>query len=119
MEKVIALIDLLGDQVAEAQEAYQLFADSDAQGLQRMTMFGLSKALTKLCKSEWTAKSSKAKKGNSTVTVESLRYLLSKLVASNNVAAKRIPSSTTAPFLSYTDFLACYVAFLSSLHSST
>ncbi|KAK1944257.1 hypothetical protein P3T76_004169 [Phytophthora citrophthora] len=118
VEKVIALIDLLGDQVVEAQEAYQLFAANDTQGLQRMTLFGLAKALTKLCKNEWTAKSSK-KGACSKITVESLRYLLSKLVASNNIAVKQIPSSTTTPFLSYTDFLACYVAFLSSLHSST
>ncbi|KAG1713542.1 hypothetical protein DVH05_001329 [Phytophthora capsici] len=116
IEKVIALIDLLGDQVVEAQETYQQFVDSDAQGLQRMSLFGLSKALTKLCKNDWAAKSSKT---CSKVTLESLRKLLSKLIASQNIAVKQIPSSTITPFLSYTDFLACYVAFLSSLHSST
>ncbi|KAE9020999.1 hypothetical protein PR001_g13465 [Phytophthora rubi] len=76
-------------------------------------MSGLTKALARLCKNEWTTKSSNAK-----ISVESLRYLLSKLIASNNVAVRGIPPATTLPFLSYTDFLACYVAFLASLHSS-
>ncbi|KAE9004714.1 hypothetical protein PF010_g13387 [Phytophthora fragariae] len=113
MDKVIALIDLLGDQVVDAQEAYELFVDADARPPQRMTMSGLTKALARLCKNEWTTKSSNAK-----ISVESLRYLLSKLIASNNVAVRGIPPATTLPFLSYTDFLACYVAFLASLHSS-
>ncbi|POM68499.1 Hypothetical protein PHPALM_15338 [Phytophthora palmivora] len=70
VDKVIALIDLLGDQVIDAQEAYEVYADTD-------------------------------------------------LIANNNIGAKRIPSATTVPFLSYTDFLACLVAFLASLHSLT
>lgn len=48
MEKVIALIDLVGDQVVDAQEAYELFADADARPPHRMTMLGLTKALDKL-----------------------------------------------------------------------
>ncbi|KAG7387139.1 hypothetical protein PHYPSEUDO_014659 [Phytophthora pseudosyringae] len=126
IDKVIALIDLLGDQVVDAQETYELFTDRDACGPQRMTMLGLTKALEKLCKNEWTAKSSKARakrditgEAGARITVESLQNLLSKLIAINNVAVRRVPSATTVPFLSYTDFLACYVAFLARLHSST
>jgi hypothetical protein len=52
------------------------------------------------------------------ISVEMLRYLISRLITCNNVALRRLPSSTTEPFLSYTDFLACYVAFLANLHSS-
>ncbi|KAL4172629.1 hypothetical protein KRP22_007793 [Phytophthora ramorum] len=125
IEKVIALIDLLGDQVVDAQEAYEFFADADARAPQRMAMLGLTKALGKLSKKEWTAKPTRRRAAYSLesgstvkVTVESLRYLLSKLIASDNVAVRRIPSATTVPFLSYTDFLACYVAFLATLHSS-
>ncbi|EEY56754.1 uncharacterized protein PITG_10251 [Phytophthora infestans T30-4] len=64
IDKVIALIDLLGDQVVDAQEAYELFSDRDA----------------------------------------------SSLIASNNVAVERVPTATTVPFLSYTDFLATALA---------
>ncbi|KAG3114893.1 hypothetical protein PI124_g9942 [Phytophthora idaei] len=126
IDKVIALIDLLGDQVVDAQETYELFADSDASGPQRMTMLGLTKALSKLCKNGWTAKSSRVRgnrnisaEGDIKITVESLRHLLSRLIASNNVAVKRTPAATTVPFLSYTDFLAVYVAFLANHHSSS
>ncbi|OWZ19246.1 hypothetical protein PHMEG_0006530 [Phytophthora megakarya] len=89
IDKVIALIDLLGDQVVDAQEAYEIYTDADARTPQRMTLL-----------------------------VESLRYLLSKLITANNIGARCIPSATTVPFLSYTDFLACYVAFLANLHTS-
>ncbi|KAG6614679.1 Zinc finger, RING/FYVE/PHD-type [Phytophthora cinnamomi] len=112
IEKVIALIDLLGDKVVDAHEAYELFADADARQPQRMTMLGLTKALARLCKNEWTTKSSDAK-----IVVERLHHLLTKLIASKNVGVRRLPSATTVPFLSYTDFLACYVAYLASLHS--
>ncbi|ETO61189.1 hypothetical protein F444_20757 [Phytophthora nicotianae P1976] len=123
IDKVIALIDLLGEKVVDAQEAYDLFSERDACGPQRMTMLGLTKALLELCRNEWTTKLSRVRGNSSTcnakITVENTRYLLSRLIASNNVAVKRIPAATTVPFVSYTDFLATYVAFLASLHSST
>ncbi|RLN06900.1 hypothetical protein BBJ28_00001982 [Nothophytophthora sp. Chile5] len=49
LDKVIALIDLLGDQVVNAQDAYEFFADPDARAPRRMTMVGLTKALARLC----------------------------------------------------------------------
>ncbi|KAF4131264.1 hypothetical protein GN958_ATG19519 [Phytophthora infestans] len=120
IDKVIALIDLLGDQVVDAQEAYELFSDRDACTPQRMTLLGLTKALSKLCKNEWTAKPTRARNigDNTNASVQNLRFLLASLIASNNVAVERVPTATTVPFLSYTDFLATYVAFLANLHSS-
>lgn len=49
---MLALIECLGDQVVEARDAYEEFADVDATSLHRMSMIGLTKALEQL----WYAK---------------------------------------------------------------
>lgn len=56
---------------------------------------------------------------NRAVTVNNLRQLLKSLIASNGVAVQLLPDSTSTAFLSYTDFLACYVGFLHRLHSQS
>lgn len=48
VDKVMELLDVLGDQVVDALEAYELFADRDAKGPRRMTLLGLLKALLRL-----------------------------------------------------------------------
>lgn len=47
-----------------------------------------------------------------------LGCLLLRMIATNSVAIRELPTSTTTAFLSYTDFLALYVAFLNLLHAS-
>lgn len=48
MDKVIALIDVLGDQVADAHDAYELYALRDAPPPLRLSLLGLSKAMARL-----------------------------------------------------------------------
>lgn len=49
MDKVIALIECLGDKVVDARDAYEAFAEvDDTTQLQRMSLLGLTKALAQL-----------------------------------------------------------------------
>lgn len=40
------------------------------------------------------------------------------MIATKTIAIRQLPTSTTSAFLSYTDFLALYVAFLNLMHAS-
>lgn len=54
MEKVVALIEFLGDQVVQAHDAFEEFAsENDGDGLQRMSMAGLARAMKKLWYAAW------------------------------------------------------------------
>ncbi|KAF1332946.1 hypothetical protein FI667_g3243, partial [Globisporangium splendens] len=132
IEKVISLIELLGDRVVDARDAYERYADEDAGTTHRMALLGLVNALEQLCTKEWNVNQQQRKEErraakdaspglmplDGSTAVSNLRHLLSRMIATNSVAAGALPASTTAPFLSYTDFLACYVAFLNLLHAS-
>lgn len=48
VETVVALIEFLGDQVADAHDAFELFAERDGPDTLRMSMAGLACALQKL-----------------------------------------------------------------------
>lgn len=48
------------------------------------------------------------------LTVETLRHMLQRLITDKDLAIQDLPAATTSPFLSYTDFLAIFVAFLAS-----
>lgn len=55
---------------------------------------------------------------DASLTVSNLRRLLSRMIATGSIAIRELPTSTTTAFLSYTDFLALYVAFLNLMHAS-
>lgn len=56
---------------------------------------------------------------DTSLTVANLRRLLSRMIATNAIALTALPRTPDAPCLSYTDFLACYVALLSLLHAGS
>ncbi|DBA05315.1 TPA: hypothetical protein N0F65_007477, partial [Lagenidium giganteum] len=53
------------------------------------------------------------------VSNQQVRHLLQQLVRTNYVAVHSVPDASNAPFLLYTDFLSCCVAFLNLLHASS
>lgn len=55
---------------------------------------------------------------DSALTIGGLRRLLLRMIATDSISIQDVPFSIATPFLSYTDFLACYVAQLSLLHAS-
>lgn len=48
MQTVLSLIEFLGDQVVDARDAYEEFAEEDTTALHRMNMMGLTMALDRL-----------------------------------------------------------------------
>ncbi|TMW65613.1 hypothetical protein Poli38472_008255 [Pythium oligandrum] len=120
---VVDLLDCLGDRVAEVHDAFTTHAESFENSV-RLTMLGLHHALTDICKDEWRAgalaKHNEAKDdAPDRLSMQRLRHLLTRLHTQQRVAFARIPESTHAPFVSYTDFLAIYLAYLQELQTKT
>ncbi|KAJ0409052.1 hypothetical protein ATCC90586_000639 [Pythium insidiosum] len=116
---VIDLLDCLGDDIARVHDAFMAHAEGESPP--RLTLLSVCHTLDQLCLKQWSQKG-KRRENETENHVESLRcsmpklrHLLTRMIKRRALSLVRLPERGDVACIGYTDFIACYVAFQSSV----
>ncbi|KAJ0404812.1 hypothetical protein P43SY_003488 [Pythium insidiosum] len=119
---VIDLLDCLGDDIARVHDTFMAHAEGESPP--RLTLLSVCHTLDQLCMKQWSQKG-KRRENETENHVESLRcsmpklrHLLTRMIKRRALSLVRLPERGDVACIGYTDFIACYVAFQSSVSAS-